>query len=75
MGCTMPNSLIESALGGTVQKVNPEQPASSNGKSKDDLELESIADQLSVCIKLFGCGGAGCNTISSFVIVLSPLRK
>src|SRR4030066_1533877 len=67
MGCTMPNSLIESALGGAAQKSGTEQPTSPNAKSKDDLELESIADQLGVCIKLFGCGGAGCNTITRCV--------
>jgi len=60
----MPKILIQSALGGatpqTAQSVQaPEQP-----KSAEDVEIEKIADQLSVCIKLVGCGGAGCNTVN-----------
>ena len=60
----MPNILIQNALGGatpqTAQSVQvPEQP-----KSAEDMEIEKIADQLSVCIKLVGCGGAGCNTVN-----------
>jgi len=60
----MPNILIQEALGGatpqTAQSVQaPEQP-----KSAEDTEIEKIADQLSVCIKLVGCGGAGCNTVN-----------
>lgn len=60
----MPKSVIESALGSGSQKTEPGQAAQQNAKSKDDLELERIAEQLNVCIKLFGCGGAGCNTIT-----------
>lgn len=57
----MPNILIQSALSGT-----PSQPAqgSEQQKSAEDTEIEKIADQLSVCIKLVGCGGAGCNTVN-----------
>jgi cell division protein FtsZ len=57
----MPNILIQSALSGT-----PSQPAqgSEPQKSAEDTEIEKIANQLSVCIKLVGCGGAGCNTVN-----------
>ncbi|OGS42741.1 MAG: cell division protein FtsZ [Euryarchaeota archaeon RBG_16_62_10] len=55
----MPDSLINSALSGQQQ---PER--SDVQKTSDDLELEKIADQLEVCIKLVGCGGAGCNTVN-----------
>ena len=57
----MPNILINSVLVGEPAKVShaPEQP-----KSAEDLEIERIADQLGVCIKLVGCGGAGCNTVN-----------
>jgi cell division protein FtsZ len=60
----MPDILIKSVLGGTsVQDSKPsEQP-----KSADELEIEKIADQLNVCIKLVGCGGAGCNTLNRCV--------
>jgi cell division protein FtsZ len=58
----MPQGLIESALAGAKDRSTqnaPEQP-----KSQEDLEIEKIADQLGVCIKLVGCGGAGCNTVN-----------
>lgn len=58
----MPQGLIESALGGANNSSTqnaPEQP-----KSQEELEIERIADQLGVCIKLVGCGGAGCNTVN-----------
>jgi len=57
----MPDILIKSALGGapTQSLQTAEQP-----KSAEDIEIEKIADQLSVCIKLVGCGGAGCNTVN-----------
>lgn len=58
----MPASLIESALGGVKQENNPE-PATSQ-KTAEELEIERIAGQLDVCIKLAGCGGAGCNTVN-----------
>ena len=60
MGCTMPNSLIESALGGTQNSVNP----SESPKTAEEMEIERIANQLNVCIKLVGCGGAGSNTVN-----------
>ncbi len=57
----MPNSLIESALSGAPKEgpQNTEPP-----KSAEDLEIERIASELNVCIKLVGCGGAGCNTVN-----------
>lgn len=57
----MPDILIQSALGGASAPMS--QP-SEQPKSAEDLEIEKIADQLSVCIKLVGCGGAGCNTVN-----------
>jgi cell division protein FtsZ len=56
----MPNSLIESALGGAQNAADSDQIQ----KSKEDLEIEKIANQLNVCIKLVGCGGAGSNTVN-----------
>ena len=55
----MPNSLIESALGGTQNPVSP----SESPKTAEEIEIERIANQLNVCIKLVGCGGAGSNTV------------
>jgi len=56
----MPNSLIESALGGPQRVESPNEPS----KTAEDLEIAKIANQLSVCIKLVGCGGAGSNTVN-----------
>lgn len=58
----MPKSLIEDALGGTKQEI--EQPAAASQRAAEDAEIERIASQLDVCIKLVGCGGAGCNTVN-----------
>jgi cell division protein FtsZ len=60
----MPNSLIESALSGASPQnpSNDQQPQQQ--KTAEDLEIEKIASQLDVCIKLVGCGGAGCNTVN-----------
>jgi cell division protein FtsZ len=58
----MPQGLIESALG--VAKDQSTQNAPEQPKSQEELEIERIADQLGVCIKLVGCGGAGCNTVN-----------
>jgi cell division protein FtsZ len=60
----MPNSLIESALSGATPKSQPSEPNAEQPKSPDELEIEQIANQLNVCIKLVGCGGAGCNTVN-----------
>lgn len=59
----MPNSLIEGALGGPSSQ-NQQVPEAQPQKSAEDLEIENIANQLNVCIKLVGCGGAGCNTVN-----------
>lgn len=58
----MPKSLIEDALGGTKQEND--QPAAACQRAAEDSEIEKIANQLDVCIKLVGCGGAGCNTVN-----------
>ena len=61
----MPNSLIANALGGP-----PSPPAEGTDqaaqpvKTAEELDIERIAEQLNVCIKLVGCGGAGCNTVN-----------
>lgn len=61
----MPQSLIEGALSGASQMKSSQQTQSLQAeKTQEDLEIERIAEQLSVCIKLVGCGGAGCNTLS-----------
>ena len=56
----MPNSLIESALSGPQGPANP----SESPKTAEEMEIEKIANQLNVCIKLVGCGGAGSNTVN-----------
>jgi len=57
----MPKSLIEGALSGTpVPEVNEQD----RPKTAEELEIEKIANQLEICIKLVGCGGAGCNTLN-----------
>lgn len=61
----MPKSLIEGALGGPQgQPPSAEQCAPEEPKTADELEIEKIASQLDVCIKLVGCGGAGSNTVN-----------
>lgn len=60
----MPKSLIQNALGGADSQAPSNAPVSDQPKSREDLEIEQIADQLNVCIKLVGCGGAGCNTVN-----------
>src|SRR5512137_953118 len=60
----MPHGLIQDALGGAANQTPsnatvPEQP-----KTQEELDIERIAEQLNVCIKLVGCGGAGCNTVN-----------
>jgi cell division protein FtsZ len=47
-------------LSGTQNTVNP----SEGPKTAEDAEIERIASQLNVCIKLVGCGGAGSNTVN-----------
>ena len=60
----MPESLIQSALGGAPSQTTQATQGPVQQVSAEDLEIEKIADQLSVCIKLVGCGGAGCNTVN-----------
>ncbi|MEI6797212.1 MAG: cell division protein FtsZ, partial [Methanomassiliicoccales archaeon] len=73
----MPSSLVKNALASTKYEkaAAPEStPTSAPApapapvtKSKVDQELEDIAAQLDVCIKIIGCGGGGCNTINRCV--------
>ncbi len=73
----MPNSLVKSALGDEfAKKAAPPQPAPQPQAppqaapapvSDTDRELEEIAKQLDVCIKIIGCGGGGSNTINRCV--------
>ena len=72
----MTSSLVKNALANTKyenangkadpakQEQAPSQPAP---KSAIDQDLEKIAAQLDVCIKIIGCGGGGCNTINRCV--------
>jgi cell division protein FtsZ len=60
----MPQSLIQSALSGATDPSPSNVPRQDPQKSEEDLEIEKIADQLNVCIKLVGCGGAGSNTVN-----------
>jgi cell division protein FtsZ len=60
----MPQSLIQSALSGATNQPTSNAPSPEQPKSQEDLEIEKIADQLNVCIKLVGCGGAGSNTVN-----------
>jgi len=60
----MPNILIQNALGGATPQTAQSAQAPEQPKSAEDMEIEKIANQLSVCIKLVGCGGAGCNTVN-----------
>lgn len=55
----MPDNLINSAL-----SIGPQPEKAEEQRTADDKELEKIANQLEVCIKLVGCGGAGCNTVN-----------
>lgn len=63
LGCTMPRTLIEGALGQREPTCEPDADTRPQEKSPDDLEIERIADELDVCLKLVGCGGAGSNTV------------
>jgi len=63
----MPKSLIESALSGaapiTGSRDKPSVPDQEN-RTAEEIEIEKVASDLSVCIKLVGCGGAGSNTVN-----------
>jgi len=60
----MPDSLIKSALSGASAGNTPSEPQPEQQRTAEDMEIEKIASQLDVCIKLVGCGGAGCNTVN-----------
>ncbi|HEV8359343.1 MAG TPA: cell division protein FtsZ [Candidatus Thermoplasmatota archaeon] len=53
-------------VGRRIASPAPSASASKQDKfvSEDDAELRAIADGLKTKIKVIGCGGAGCNTIS-----------
>ncbi|UCE81527.1 MAG: cell division protein FtsZ [Methanobacteriota archaeon] len=55
--------MIEEIIAGDLPNRTENDAAKSPSDSDDELELESIADSLEVCIKVVGCGGAGCNTV------------
>ncbi len=60
----MPQGLIQDAFGGAANQTPSNATMSEQPKTQEDIEIEKIADQLNVCIKLVGCGGAGCNTVN-----------
>ncbi len=60
----MPDSLIMSALSGASAGKVSSEPQPEQERTTEDIEIEKIASQLDVCIKLVGCGGAGCNTVN-----------
>lgn len=60
----MPDSLIKSALSGASAGNTSSEPQPEQQRTAEDIEIEKIASQLDVCIKLVGCGGAGCNTVN-----------
>jgi len=71
----MTSSLVKNALANTKYegtnngkaepvKQEPVELRPAPAKSAIDEDLEKIAAQLDVCIKIIGCGGGGCNTIN-----------
>lgn len=63
----MPKSLIESALGGaapTAESSDSSSDVKRGQRTTEEIEIEKVANDLSVCIKLVGCGGAGSNTVN-----------
>lgn len=66
LGCTMPKSVIEGALGTAAPTGDVGADTVGGQKSAEDMEIEKIAEGLNVCIKLVGCGGAGSNTVDRF---------
>jgi len=61
----MPDSILDRAMTASAPANTNVQTRS--GKSIDDAELEKIAAQLEVSIKIIGCGGGGSNTINRCV--------
>ncbi len=60
------NVALDNASTSSVPLQSPIATTPAGGSQTDD-EIRRIADQLSVCIKIVGCGGAGCNTINRCV--------
>ncbi len=70
----MPNSLVKNALGSEFKESYTAKPQAgpapvpqAQPMSDTDRELEAIAKELDVCIKIIGCGGGGSNTINRCV--------
>ncbi len=59
-------SIVDSALARhqEEQAAKTPSPAPPAQKTADDLEIEKLADQLAVSIRIVGCGGGGSNTIN-----------
>jgi cell division protein FtsZ len=55
-------TLLEEALSRDEEPVSTER--SINEDMKADSELESLLAQMKTKVRIFGCGGSGCNTIS-----------
>ena len=60
------NVTLNNASTSSVPLQSPIATTPAGGSQTDD-EIRRIAEQLSVCIKIVGCGGAGCNTINRCV--------
>ena len=63
----MPNSLVKMALESAKGKPEATMAPEDGGISATDKEIERIAAQLEVSIKIVGCGGGGCNTVNRCV--------
>jgi len=62
----MPESLVNSALDSGTSSARRAE-GSSNQRTPEDVEIEKIASELDICVKLIGCGGAGSNTVNRYV--------
>ncbi|MDX1534892.1 MAG: cell division protein FtsZ, partial [Thermoplasmata archaeon] len=56
-------SIVNRAIARLEQATLPED-AGEPPVAEEDEELRQLVDSLSVSIKIMGCGGGGCNTIS-----------
>jgi len=69
----MVKSLVRDALGKDAESLFDSQASKDDSAARqqtgspDDAELEKIAAQLDVSIKIIGCGGGGSNTINRLV--------
>jgi len=63
----MPKSLVESALSAATpiaRGCDTQSVPDRENRTAEEIEIEKVASDLSVCIKLVGCGGAGSNTVN-----------